>query len=37
MASLGGNLLETNIACSFGGSIKDKLGILMLGMHFDHL
>ena len=31
-APLGGNLLESNVACSFGGSIKDKLEILMLGM-----
>ena len=31
----GGNLLESNVACSFRGSIKDKPEILMLGMHFD--
>ena len=35
MAPLGVNLLESNVTCSFGGSIKDKLEILMLGMHFD--
>ena len=35
MAPLGENLLGSNVACSFGGSIKDKLEILMLGMHFD--
>ena len=35
MAPLGGNLLESSVACSFGESIRDKLEILMLGMHFD--
>ena len=35
MAPSGGNLLESNVTCSFGGSIKDKLEILMLGIHFD--
>ena len=35
MAPLGGNLMKSNVTCSFGGSIKDKLEIFMLGMHFD--
>ena len=35
MAPLGGELLESGIACSSGGSIKNKLEILMLEKHFD--
>ena len=35
MVPLGENLLESSVACSFGESIRDKLGILMLGMHLD--
>ena len=35
MAPLDGELLESSIACSSGESIKDKLEILMLGIHFD--
>ena len=35
MAPSGGNLLESSVVCSFGESIRDKLEILMLGMHFD--
>ena len=35
MAPLSGKLLESNVTCSSRGSIKDKLEILMLGIHFD--
>ena len=35
MAPLGGELLESSIACSSGESIKDELEILILGIHSD--
>ena len=34
MAPLDGGLLESDMACSSGGSIKDKLEILILGIYF---
>ena len=35
MASLGGRSLESSVTCSSGESTKDKLEILMLGIHLD--
>ena len=35
MASLDGELLESNMTCSSGESIKIELETLMLGMHSD--
>ena len=35
MAPLGENLLESSLACSFRESVRDKLEVLVLGMHFD--
>ena len=35
MASLGERLLESSIICSSKESTKEKLEILMLGIHFD--
>ena len=35
MAPLGEKLLESNVTCFSGGSLKDKPEILILGMHFD--
>ena len=35
MAPLGEKLLEANVTCFSGGSLKDKSESLMLGMHFD--
>ena len=35
MALLGEKLLEANVTCFSGGSLKDKSESVMLGMHFD--
>ena len=35
MAPLGEKLLEANVTCFSGGSLKDKSESIMLGMHFD--
>ena len=35
MAPSDEKLLEANVTCFSGGSLKDKSEILMLGMHFD--
>ena len=34
-APLGEKLLEANVICFSGGSLKDKSESVMLGMHFD--
>ena len=35
MTSLGEGLLEANVICFSGGSLKDKSETLILGMHYD--